>query len=144
MVYKKDMTSEEREAYNAYMRDYMTRRYHRRRDAAIEALGGRCVECGSREDLELDHVDPSTKSFEIGKILSTGSEAKVEAELAKCVLRCSSCHRTKTAMELDWDRHGTYSSYRRRGCRCDACVEAFRVRSREHKAKHFARKKASR
>jgi hypothetical protein len=28
-------------------------------------LGGRCVRCGANEDLEFDHIDPSTKVFAV-------------------------------------------------------------------------------
>jgi len=33
-------------------------------------LGGRCVRCGATEDLEFDHIDPSTKRFTISGGLS--------------------------------------------------------------------------
>lgn len=85
---------------NEYMRVYMTERYHRRRTAAIEQLGGVCVGCGSDEGLIFDHVDPATKAFDVGKIFSGGSEAKVQAELAKCQLLCGSCEKAKTKGDL--------------------------------------------
>jgi hypothetical protein len=42
-----------REQRNAHRRA----RYRAHRDAAIEALGGRCTTCGSTEGLEVDHID---------------------------------------------------------------------------------------
>jgi hypothetical protein len=39
----------------------------RRRETAKQMLGGKCVECRSAADLEFDHSDPATKSFEIAK-----------------------------------------------------------------------------
>ena len=48
-----DMSKRNREEYNAYMRDYMLRRYHQRREAALIQLGARCVRCGSTEKLEM-------------------------------------------------------------------------------------------
>lgn len=50
---------------NEYMRNYMRARYHARRTAGIEKLGGKCVDCSSVEELEFDHVDRSTKVFNI-------------------------------------------------------------------------------
>lgn len=42
-----------KEEYNAYMRKYMLERYYRRKAEAIIALGGKCVKCGSTDNLEL-------------------------------------------------------------------------------------------
>lgn len=32
----------------------------RARLALIESLGGKCVDCGTTKDLELDHIEPCT------------------------------------------------------------------------------------
>lgn len=61
-----------RDSYNEYMRQYMKRYRDQRRADAIELLGGRCVDCGSTEDLEFDHIDRSEKRFTIGDILAEG------------------------------------------------------------------------
>lgn len=113
---------------NEYMRKYMADRYARRRASALQALGGRCVDCGSKDDLELDHADPCSKSFEIAKRLAGCAEARLQEELKKITLRCSSCHSLKSVVERG-DRpvrnrnvHGTLSSYRY--CKCTACREA--------------------
>lgn len=54
---------------------------------------GPCVDCGSWENLEIDHVDNSTK---VGHCIWTWSEARRDAELAKCEPRCRQCHQLKT------------------------------------------------
>lgn len=82
--------------YNNKMREYMARRYASRRAHWIEVMGGVCVSCGVDEELEFDHVDPKTKTYQIAKILNTGSEKKVAAEMAKCQLLCNPCHKDKT------------------------------------------------
>lgn len=81
--------------YNNYMREYMLRRYYRRRGEAIEKLGGQCKSCGTTDDLEFDHIDPDQKEYSIAKIFTSGSEGKVQAEVAKCQLLCTDCHKKK-------------------------------------------------
>lgn len=61
----------------------------------IEYLGGCCKRCGYDRcpvALEAHHLDPATKEFAI-----SGSHCRswtaIEAELDKCELLCSNCHR---------------------------------------------------
>lgn len=77
------------------MREYMLRRYYDRKAQAHERLGGECVRCGATSDLQMDHIDRSTKSFEISKLWSV-SKARYDAEVAKCQLLCRPCHRKKS------------------------------------------------
>jgi len=123
------MTPGKRAAYNERMRRYMLRRYTRKKDA-IKRLGGRCARCGTTRRLEFDHIDASTKSFTIGQMWSC-SERRFLAEIAKCQLLCSRCHRIKTKENGDprgggWNRvdnydHGSGQMYQNDGCRCDDC-----------------------
>lgn len=58
-----------------------------------------CVDCGESDPvvLEFDHVR-GEKAFSV----STGvrkSWKTIEAEIAKCDIRCANCHRRKTAQE---------------------------------------------
>jgi hypothetical protein len=41
-------------------------------------------------------------------------------------------------LELDDPRHGTYGGYKRHRCRCVACTEANRERSRNYYRQHLA------
>ena len=106
------------------MREYVLARYHARMQAAIEEFGGKC-RCGSTERLQFDHVDPSTKSFTIGKMWSL-SEVKFRSELKKCQLLCVPCHIAKTMAEMGRvpavGTHGTLSAYRY--CHCAICKAA--------------------
>ena len=64
-----------------------------------------CIDCGISDPivLEFDHMDRSTKSFQIGKAMQDGySIERLEGEIAKCVVRCSNCHRRRTAKQLGW------------------------------------------
>lgn len=83
------------------MAEYMLKRYHRRRSEWITKLGGSCVDCGSLNNLNFDHVIAKEKEYDIAKILSAGSELKVSNEMAKCVLRCEVCHKAKSARMRD-------------------------------------------
>lgn len=61
---------------------------------AVAYLGGKCVNCGyskSNSALEFHHLDPNEKDMNIsGKVMSW---SKLTAELDKCVLLCSNCHK---------------------------------------------------
>jgi len=65
------------------------------RQILTEKMGGKCVKCGCTEALEFDHIDPTTKSFNISAGYHKPKEV-LEEELAKCQLLCVSCHREKT------------------------------------------------
>jgi 5-methylcytosine-specific restriction endonuclease McrA len=59
-------------------------RYHRLRMKGIEMLGGVCVNCASTDDLQFDHIDPSSKSFTVTSKINNYSWEAIEAELKKC------------------------------------------------------------
>lgn len=113
----------------AYQRNWKARR----RAEWIDAQGGACAECGSRESLEVDHIDPATKLCNPTLIWSR-RKAFRDAELAKCQVLCRSCHEDKS-----WDEapHGSRTRYQDHGCRCADCRawNASRVsRQRQRKA----------
>ena len=123
---------------NEYMREYMNRLYANRRNAAIEKLGGKCVRCGSKEQLQFDHIDPTTKTAEMDRLWAT-SEKRINEELRKCQLLCSSCHVKKTLKDLGRisakESHGTLSSYRY--CKCDDCRAANNKYKAEYKRRAY-------
>jgi len=126
----------EREEYNKYMRENHLNRYYRLRKKAIEYLGGKCVECGSVEKLEIDHIERAEKELDCSKLLSV-SEKTFWNELNKCQLLCKSCHNKKTTEELGKKiakgTHGTLSSYRY--CHCSLCKEVKRNYQRQWRIK---------
>lgn len=89
---------------------------------------GPCVECGSSERLELDHVDPSTK---VTHRVFGWSVEKRSVELVKCQVLCNKCHLKKSIEYaiVEW-RHGTIHGYEKRACRCSRCTAANSWRSR--------------
>lgn len=61
-----------------------------------------CIDCGETDvlALEFDHVH--SKKFDIGNALNNNVMIDlIKAEIKKCVIRCSSCHRIKTHKELN-------------------------------------------
>lgn len=67
---------------------------------AIEVLGGVCAVCGTMEDLQFDHIERDSKSFDVRANLEYSFEStKFWDEVAKCQLLCRSHHEEKTARE---------------------------------------------
>ncbi|KKN73543.1 hypothetical protein LCGC14_0399950 [marine sediment metagenome] len=63
-----------------------------------------CVDCGEAHPaaLDFDHVRGRKRGV-ISKMAHTGySLAAIKAEIAKCAVRCSNCHRKRTAKRAGW------------------------------------------
>lgn len=60
-----------------------------------------------------DHIDPSTKINCPSKIahMCEYTNSDMEEELKKCQLLCASCHRRKTAVDMEWPTFEDYKSY---------------------------------
>ncbi len=66
-----------------------------------------CVDCGESDPvvLEFDHIDRVTKRMDVSVMAQRGYPlATLEAEVAKCVVRCANDHRRKSVAELGWPR----------------------------------------
>lgn len=110
---------------------YQLQRYRERREYAVKKLGGKCVVCGSTENLEIDHINKKDKSFQITQRWSVPIDI-YDKELAKCQLLCHQHHKEKSDREKDWGKegygpsdHGTLAFYKNRGCRCKLCKKAY-------------------
>ncbi len=112
------------------------KRYHRLRKIVVKKLGGKCVECGFKKFLQLDHKDKNNKTIEVGKIFNL-SLKRIWEEALKCQLLCKDCHIDKTRKDLGQKdarkTHGTLSSYRY--CKCQLCKKAIRDWTRQYRAK---------
>lgn len=86
------MTEDEREDLRARQREG----YHARRQAIIDRMGGRCVNCGSVERLEFHHRNPRTK---VTHRLPCIHRRKRRNEMRKCDLLCHWCHKLQTAAQ---------------------------------------------
>jgi hypothetical protein len=78
---------------------YIKQRREERRLLAISMLGGKCIECGSTEKLECDHINPETKLFNIAAKLLCDQD-KFMQEVLKCQLLCKPCHVERSARAL--------------------------------------------
>lgn len=77
---------------------------HAKRKQMKAALGGCCVQCGSKRKLELDHVDfqaRSWKASQVGFVRATTLYAQdLKANLLQ--LLCRRCHKAKSRQEQVW------------------------------------------
>lgn len=120
-----------REQQREYQREWL----RSRRTAWITSRGGACERCGSTEDLEVDHIEPSSKSMNPTMIWSRAAHIR-EAELAKCQVLCGPCHKSKTkAAVLVQYEHGEYLMYTERKCRCVPCKNAWRNYYQSYRAR---------
>jgi hypothetical protein len=64
-----------------------------------------CVDCGEADPvvLEFDHLGEKTASIS-GLISHTATRKAVEAEIARCEVVCTNCHRRRTATRAGWRR----------------------------------------
>lgn len=68
-------------------------RGRRNRQALIEYMGGKCVECGydkHPDAMDFHHVGAKDKSF---KSIRYWSFERAKKELEGCILLCANCHR---------------------------------------------------
>jgi len=122
---------------------YSKAHYEERR-ALWFAENGPCVECGSWERLEVDHIDPEQK-------VSSGfwlwAEERREVELSKCRPLCYLCHQKRSVVQRREAaikagrvaRHGTYSCYVSQKCRCEVCRAANTEYGRQFRQKRGVR-----
>jgi len=107
-------------------------RYQRARQKVFAAIGRACILCGATDDLQVDHIDPEQKTFDVGKRWGYSFEHVLAPELEKCQVLCGRCHREKHATAKN--SHGTISSFRY--CRCDLCRKAKATHNRAYRAAH--------
>ena len=98
-----------REHYRRTKGAYNARRYalhaiytNRNRGLVLKHLKAHpCVDCGEPDllVLDFDHIT-GNKHGDISRMIRGGTSVeRLLAEIAKCVVRCSNCHRRKTAAE---------------------------------------------
>ena len=69
--------------------------YKKNKEKVMIALGNKCARCGCEHDLQIDHIDPLIKKFDITKKLGCNLGSLWE-EIHKCQLLCKPCHKEKT------------------------------------------------
>lgn len=66
-----------------------------------------CADCGENDPvvLDFDHAEPGSKRLDVANMIQRRwAWARIEAEIAKCVVRCANCHRRRTARQFGWYR----------------------------------------
>lgn len=123
------------------MAAYMNDRYYSRRLDLIESMGGECVECGSEDRLEFDHIDRRAKAFDIAKRLDSAPLDEIQAEIEKCQLLCRDCHKAKSDREQSVQHGGGASG--KKNCKCEPCKARKAEYMREYSRKRRALAKAA-
>jgi hypothetical protein len=89
------------EKHKAYYLELQSKRVERNRRLIRQAKNVPCADCGIRYPhyiMDFDHRPGEKKCFNLS--IAAGhprlSQAKIEAEIAKCDVLCSNCHRERT------------------------------------------------
>lgn len=87
---------------------YDARRHGKVRELIKAAKDKPCADCGLRYPtivMDLDHLNPSTKKFELADAIRTyRSLDSVKVEIEKCEVVCSNCHRVRTQLQREEGR----------------------------------------
>jgi 5-methylcytosine-specific restriction endonuclease McrA len=90
---KDTRTYADRREYNIQA---VSKRRRKVKAMAIEYKGGKCQICGYNKyqgALDLHHINPNDKDFNLGHRGHSRSWERVKRELDKCILVCANCHR---------------------------------------------------
>lgn len=88
----------------AKIREVGERRNAKAREIMHELKARPCEDCGGSFPhyvMEFDHPDRSIKTGTISQMLGGGVTPRVLAEIAKCSLICSNCHRIRTRRQFE-------------------------------------------
>lgn len=105
--YNRIYNAAHREKRAEYQRKWYARHPHVRR--VFEAREQPCVDCGIELPpmiMEMDHVR-GEKEFSLAQARLTSRDItaeRLEAEIAKCDVRCPNCHRMRHYLERPWNQ----------------------------------------
>jgi 5-methylcytosine-specific restriction endonuclease McrA len=91
-----DANAKARELYRKNTKKYSLKNKEKRenrRKLIYEALGNKCVKCGSTSNLEIDHINPSLKENRISPLAQGLSKTLDDDNLQ---LLCHCCHTKKS------------------------------------------------
>ena len=102
------------DAYRERARIRKRRMKRQRQDQLYAYLAGKsCLHCGVSDIrvLGFDHINPSTKKFTIARgVCGAYAWDIILAEIAKCRILCSNCHRIRTAEQQNWRKMAPWPS----------------------------------
>ena len=87
-----------------YIKRAVDKRRRKIKEMAVEYKGGECNICGYKRflgALEFHHLDSKNKDFGLAESGLTRSWERTKAELDKCILICSNCHKEVHGKLLD-------------------------------------------
>ena len=100
--------------YLANRDDYIRREVARINNYRVEnralmlsyLLAHPCVDCGAANPvlLDFDHRDPTEKKGNVSELAMSKPWRLLLVEVAKCDVRCASCHLKKTARQFNWKK----------------------------------------
>src|SRR5262245_61881226 len=79
---------EQQAEYNAHL----LHEEHAWQSEVITRMGSCCWRCGSKDKLEIDHIDKHSKKYVVTK---GWRRPDIDRELTKCQLLCKPCHEKK-------------------------------------------------
>jgi 5-methylcytosine-specific restriction endonuclease McrA len=80
-----------------YAKNNQEKKRQRNRDIIAEHCGCSCCKCGSTENLEYDHINPSLKKTK-QSFLSVG-KGELLSQIDNIQVLCRSCHKTKSTLQ---------------------------------------------
>lgn len=85
--------------------DAQSRAYKQSLQDAIWEIKGStpCTDCGEQYDpwvMQFDHIDPDTKSANIGQLITRGAKKALFEEIEKCEIVCANCHADRTYRQM--------------------------------------------
>lgn len=96
------MTTPQKKHYEANKQYYLDKAKRNKRlvrDKVRAAKEVPCTDCGVQYPwyvMDFDHKPEFEKSFEMNQAFQTRGWSKIQAEIAKCDVVCSNCHRERT------------------------------------------------
>lgn len=96
-------------------------RRYRLKIAAIDLLGGKCVNCGNDQFpiLEFHHKDGVDKDFQLSSYRFLRWEA-FKKEVLKCELLCSNCHKLRHAEDANYHLYLEHARFYNNGIEVNA------------------------
>lgn len=97
--------------YHAHQKEYYARVMAFKASKRIKMyeylVDKKCVDCGENDPLVLDfdHKDKSKKERGVAEMLRKNSWENILKEIEKCEIRCSNCHRRRTAKQLGYTKY---------------------------------------
>ena len=108
-AYRREHYQENRKKYIGMARDWDADNHQRLVDRARRyvfnyLLENPCIDCGETNILvlEFDHMYGKKEAVISHLIHNNPSLESLKKEIAKCAVRCASCHRIKTALQENW------------------------------------------